>query len=492
MAGNLTGVFARRACRYPSRPALALASGFACALLLSACQVQNPLPDLPKDTPATWRGSEYASPPAGLQPDLEHWWRAFADPTLDGLVERALRENLNVKIAGERLRAARALHHRTRSDFWPNLNFRVYPETAPGGQTGYIEIGFDSTWELGLFGRAESSRRMNLADLDSAAIEEGAARVSLVAEVVRDYVELRAAQARAKVLGNIAGTRQAQLALTQVRVRTHLAAQTEIDRANADLAQAQGDAAEGSAAVAQSRQALAVLLGTFAQDIAEPALAVAAAQPVLPSIDVHETPADLLRTRPEIRRAEESVLRAAGELGISRADLYPRFSIVGTLISSTALTGDLDHPNKAIPLLAPSVTIPIFDWGARRDVVNAREAALSAAVLAYREAVLEGVAEAAAALALFEAKTQALDGSAVALDSADKAASSAATLRRIGLGDGVDAANATLALAESRLRRSAALRERALSYVVLYKSLGGAIPAARSTIDEQPSSGQAK
>ncbi len=78
------------------------------------------------------------------------------------------------------------------------------------------------------------------------------------------------------------------------------------------------------------------------------------------------------------------------------------------------------------------------------------------------------------------------------LDSADKAASSAATLRRIGLGDGVDAANATLALAESRLRRSAMLRERALSYVVLYKSLGGAMPAARSEIDAKPSTGQAK
>jgi len=486
MADPLIGS-GERARRY----ATPLAMVFAGTLLLGGCHVDNRLPDLPRDTPSSWHSAATAAP-AGLQPDLEHWWRAFADPTLDGLVERALRENLNVKIAGERLRAARALHHRSRSEFWPNLNFRVYPETAPGGQTGYIEMGFDSTWELDLFGRGESSRRTTRADLDTAAIDEAAARVSLVAEVVREYVELRAAQARVGVLGDVVRTRQTQAAVTQARLRSRLGAQNDVDRANADLAQAQADAADGKATLAQTRQALAVLLGTFAQDLAEPALDEAAAQPVLPVIAVRETPADLLRTRPEIRRAEEAVLRAAGELGIARADLYPRFSIVGTLISSTALTGDLDHPNKAIPLIAPSVTIPIFDWGARRDVVNAREAALSAAVLAYREAVLEGVAEADTALALFAAKTQALAGSAIELASAGKAAGSAATLRRIGLGDDLDAANATLTLAESRMRQSAALRERALSYVGLYKSLGGALPATRPEGGAQPASEPAK
>jgi NodT family efflux transporter outer membrane factor (OMF) lipoprotein len=487
MAGHLIAVGGGRMRRH----APWLASTLVGALLLGGCHVDNRLPDLPKDTPSSWRSAPAAAP-AGLQPDLEHWWRAFGDSTLDGLVERALHENLNVKIAGERLRAARSLHHRSRSEFWPNLNFRVYPETAPGGQTGYIEMGFDSTWELDLFGRGESSRRTTLADLDTAAIDEAAARVSLIAEVVRDYVELRAAQARTRMLDDVVRTRQTQVTVTQARLRSRLAAQNDLDRANAELAQARADAADGDATFAQTRQALAVLLGTFAQDLAEPALDKAGAQPALPAIDVRETPADLLRTRPEIRRAEEAVLRAAGELGIARADLYPRFSIVGTLISSTALTGDLDRPNKAVPLIAPSVTIPILDWGARRDVVNAREAALSAAVLAYREAVLEGVAEADTALALFEAKTSALAGSDVALASADKASGSAATLRRIGLADDLDTANATLALAESRLRQSAALRERALSYVALYKSLGGVLPATRHDVGERPSAEPAK
>ena len=444
--------------------------------------MQNRIPDLPKDTPATWQ-SQGKTGPAGLQPDLDLWWRAFDDATLDRLVERALRENLNLKIAGERLRAARALHHRARSEFWPNLNFRVYEETAPGGQTGYLEMGFDSIWEFGFFGRAESSRRINLSDLDSAAIDDAAARVTLIAEVVRDYVELRAAQARAKLLDDLVATRRTQLALTQARVRSRLGSQLDANRANSDLVQASSDANESAAAIAQSRQAIAVLLGTFAANIDEPALADAGTQPALPAIRVGETPADLLRTRPEIRRAEESVLRAAGELGIARADLYPKFSIVGTLISSTALTGDLDRPNRAVPLAGPTISIPILDWGARRDVVNAREAALSAAVLAYREAVLEGVAEAAAAIAQFDAKTRSVDGATQGLDAARNQEKSARTLQRIGLGDGLDSATANLALAQARLQQTAALRERALSYVVLYKSLGGAMPQARTELE---------
>ncbi|MEP6938335.1 MAG: efflux transporter outer membrane subunit [Rudaea sp.] len=452
-----------------------------CALALGACSVNTTLPDLPKQTPAAWHSRDSAPPAAGLQPDLEHWWKAFDDGMLDRLIERALHENLNVQIVGQRLIAARALHHRSRSEFWPNLNFRVYEETAPGGNTGYLEMGFDASWEFGFFGRAKASARVNLADADNAAIDDAAARVLVVAEVARNYVELRAAQARARIFGDVVHTRQAQVELTGARLRARLGSQIESDRAVSELRKAQTDADESATAVVQGDQALAVLLGTFATigDVVS-TLAENSTQPTLPQVSVSESPADLLRTRPEIRRAEENVLKAAGELGIARSDLYPRLSIVGTLISSTALTGDLDKPNKAVPLIGPAFSIPLFDWGARRDIVSAREAALSAAVLAYREAILEGVAEVEGALAQFEARTHALRDAELTRAVSERAAQSARGLQRIGLGDGLDTANANLALAQSRLQSSNALRERALGYVALYKSLGGALPPART------------
>lgn len=448
-----------------------------CAGLFSACAVRNPLPDLPKDSLAAWRSDAGAKAAAGLQPDLDRWWRAFGDANLDRLVERALAENLGVKIAGERLRAARAVHRRSRSEFWPNLNFRVYEETAPGGQTGYLEMGFDSSWEFGFFGRAESTKRVNLADLDNAAIDEAAARVSLVAEVVRAYVDLCAANQRARMYFDIVSARQALVRLAEIRLRVHLGSQVDLDRATVELQQALMEASDAPTAANVAQQSLAVLLG--ATDLPDADVLAQAPQPQLPSLTIRETPADLPRTRPEIRRAEENVLRAAGELGIARADLYPKFSIVGTLISSTALTGDLDRPNKAVPLIGPAVTIPIFDWGARRDVVNAREAALSAAVLAYREAVLEGFGEVRSALTQFDAKTALVVHATDAFAAASRTRESSAKLRALGLADASDTISGDLGATQARMLVMSALRERALAYVALYKALGGAMPPAR-------------
>src|SRR5579863_632470 len=166
------------------------------AVLLAACSgIETKLPELPNDAPAAWRGAPAGTQADLRQPDLKDWWRAFDDATLDQLIERALHDNLGIQIAGERLRAARALRHRSRSEFWPNLNFRIYEETAPGGATGYLEMGFDSIWEFGLFGRSKATSRMNLADENNAIVDEAGARVSVIAEVAKNYVELRAAQA---------------------------------------------------------------------------------------------------------------------------------------------------------------------------------------------------------------------------------------------------------------------------------------------------------
>src|SRR6185312_9083087 len=147
-----------------------------CALcmMISAC-TRTTIPDLRPDVPGKWQHEGLAS--GEPLPALDTWWKAFNDPTLDQLIADAQRDNLTVQMAAEKLKAARRLHHRARADFWPNLNFRVYEETAPGGQTGYLEIGFDTTWELGLFGRSEATARVSVADVNTAAIDATAARV---------------------------------------------------------------------------------------------------------------------------------------------------------------------------------------------------------------------------------------------------------------------------------------------------------------------------
>jgi NodT family efflux transporter outer membrane factor (OMF) lipoprotein len=444
----------------------------ACVCLLSACSMwQTAIPDLPHDTPADWQARDKAA--AGFAPDLDHWWRAFDDPVLNALVEHALTDNLNIQIAGERLQAARAVRHAKRSAYWPNLNFRTFVETAPNASTGYLEVGLDSTWEFGLFGRATGNKRVNLADENLAVIDEAAARVSVIAEVTRNYIELRAAQARAQVLEDTVAVRRKQVELAQTRLATRLGTQLEFDRAQAELQQAQNDAAEPALTVLQTGQALAVLRGTTTID---PALLTASKQPQLAQINFAQTPADLVRTRADIRRAEQNVVRAAGELGIARADLWPKLGIYSTFISSTALTGSTRINDDFVFIAGPTISIPIVDWAARRQVVNARERALQASVLAYREAVIEGVAEAQTALAQFDAKSTLVTNVHKTLDLNERGAKSAQTMQRIGLGDGLETATADLASAQSRLSLSLATRDRALAYIALYKAFGGTIP----------------
>jgi NodT family efflux transporter outer membrane factor (OMF) lipoprotein len=456
----------RRIARIRSVAALA-------CVLLSACALNTPLPDLHADASAQWRNAPADADQLGPAPDLDSWWRAFNDAQLDALIERALRQNLGLQQATLRLRAARALQHRSGTQFMPQLSFHTFSEPDPAATTSYYEIGFDAQWELGFFGRGLGNARVAAADLQSAAANAVAARVSLIAEVARNYVDLRAAQARASLLDRLVQLRKQTLDLAKTRLRLRLVSQDDVDKIAAELAQARADAAEPTASIAQTQQALDVLL---AEPQPDPVLATPGPQPALGAANFAQTPADLLRTRPEIRQAELEVLRAAGELGIARADLWPKLGIGGTLISATHLLGDLDHPNKAIASLGPIIDIPLFDWGARRDAANAREANLQLAVLGYRQAVLEGVAEAESALAQWRRDHARADAARAQLELADNAQARALTLQRIGLADDADRAQAGIAQVQAQLQASAAQRDATVAFIAVYKSLGGTLP----------------
>jgi multidrug efflux system outer membrane protein len=448
--------------------------GALAGVLLAACSTNTPLPPLRKDVPTAWRNAPAKSEtPPGPTPNLDSWWRAFDDAQLDHLIERALAQNLSLQQAQLRLRAARALQHRSGTQFEPQLSFHTFSQPDPSGATSYYEIGFDALWEFGFFGRGLGNARIAQADAATAATEAVAAQVSVIAEVARSYIDLRATQARAPMLDRIVALRGQRADLGRVRLRLHLGSRSEADRLDAELAQAQADAGEPAQSIVAAQQALAVLLAETEPDTS---LLADGPQPVLPAMTFAQTPADLLRTRPEIREAELKVLRAAGELGVARADLYPKLSLGGSLTSSTRMIGDVDRPNKAIPALGPLIDLPLFDWGARHDVVKARDAGLQAAALAYRQAVLEGVAEAETALAQWQRQRQRVDAANKILAASERAAVSAHELQRIGLADAADSASADAASAQAKLDRSLAEHAAALAFIAVYKSFGGSLP----------------
>jgi len=444
----------------------------AAALLLGACATNTSLPELPRDGPATFRNAPGEQPP-GPMPDLQNWWHAFNDEQLNRLIERALAQNLTLQQARLRLVAARALHHKSGTQFEPQVSFHTFAQPDPNGSTSYFEIGFDADWEFGFFGRGTGNARVAAADLQAAETDVAAARATLIAEVARNYVDLRAAQARASLLDSVVSSRRQNRELADVRLRLNLATPSDLDKLDVELAQSTSEAAEPAQAIAQTQAALAVL---FAEQTPDEDLLAPGTQPQLNNVAFAQTPADLLRTRPEIRKTELDVLRAAGELGIARADLWPKLALGGFLISSTRMVGDIDRPNKAIVGIGPAIQIPIFDWGMRRDVVNAREAGLQVAVLAYKQAVLEGVAETESALAQWQRAQAQLSAAAAFVIAAERGAERTRKLRGIGLADNADAASAQIASAQARLSHALAQRETAIAFIAVYKSFGGALP----------------
>ncbi len=438
-----------------------------CVVLAGCATVQ--VPKLPTgDLPAHWQ----QAPALGAAPDLTGWWHHFHDPLLDHLVAAALADNLGVQQARLKLRAARALEDASAGTFKPNLAFNTLEQPNAENTASYIQAGFDASWEFGLFGRAAGTANVVHGETGAARAELDAARVSLVAEVVREYLALRAAQRSEGLLDTAATAARAKLKLLRVQQRLQLASRIDVDAGVAAAAKAEAALADPRGAIMQHAYALAVLLG---KSEPEPAWLTPAPLPALGHEQITSLPADLLRTRPEIHYAETQVLKATGELGIANADMYPRLAL-GSSLSFAARVVSNKHIGDVNPAFAigPIINIPLFDWGARRAARTAREDQLHAAVLAYRQSVLEGAAEVETDLAALKVSGQRAHSAAKAAAASGDALKLSRTLRGLGQADGLTVADAKLAASDAELARVQARLAHGLAFVALYKALGGA------------------
>ena len=446
-----------------------------CALgltVLAGCTAA-PLPALKPPVPQTWRNAPAAAPNAA-KPDLQNWWQAFNDPQLNSLVQQALADNLDVKAAAERVLAARALYRHTDDKFLPNLRFDTNQVIQPDASASYFIVGFDALWEMPFFGMLKSTHRLAAGNMDLARAQLQGAYVTLVAEVARCWIALRSAQEQARLLNVVHDANQEKLRLLQVRENLKLASPTEIATAQAELARSEMALTDPQRAINANAQQLALLLGRNEPD--PEWLQENGAQPQLGDWQMTSAPADLLRTRPEIAAAEAEVLRAAGAAGISRAAIYPHIGLGASLDWSVNL---LSHhtfirSGDGIFSAGPVIDMPLFDWGTRIAQAHSHQHELRAAVYAYRQAVLQGVAEAEIAMGDLQ---QAHMRETAAGKAAQAFGNNAAALDKrhgLGLASTLDMQDAAIAQQNAQLALISARAERDLAYISLYKALGGA------------------
>lgn len=470
--------------RLPFVLALALlALGFA-----AGCKVVGPDYQPPqRELPASWReepGAGLASGPA----QLGGWWKQLGDPALEALVERATRGGLDLREALARVREARARRGIASSDQLPSLDARAaFERRAESDNTplgGFVpdadnySLGFDAAWELDLWGRVRRSVEAADAELGAQLEDVRDVYVTVAAEVARNYVELRAFQRRLALAERNVALQQETLVLVQGRFDAGLVNERDLAQARANLesTRARVPALEGGLRAAENR--LAVLLGeppgnpgTLPVELA--ALAEPRPIPVPPSSVAIGLPADLLRRRADVRRAERALAAESARIGVAEGELYPRLTLTGTLGLAAEHSDDLFSSGSDMHAFGPSLRWNLFDGGRRRAGVAAQEARAEQAELRWQRAVLLALEESENALSAF-VREQTRRGSLVEAAAQSRLAVELAQAQyREGLSDFQAVLDSERSVAE--LEDQVAQSDAAVTtnLVALYKALGG-------------------
>jgi NodT family efflux transporter outer membrane factor (OMF) lipoprotein len=381
--------------------------------LLSGCFAVGPdyrPPNIP--VPQQWTEATTDNRSQQQQPDS--WWKTFNDPVLDKLISEALTSNLNLKIAQARVKDARILRSATIAAGLPslsarsNLSRRLNNSSSSGAQTGgtssaiggagfgnqlinIFSLGFDAQWELDFFGGIRRAVEAADATIDSEVENSRDVQITLLGDVARNYIELRANQRQLAITKQNLLAQQDTLKLTQIRQQTGLASMLDVTQAQAQAATTEAQLPNYATAIKQSIHALSILLGK------EPgALATRLEQPgLIPTVSTNaitNLPSELLKRRPDIRHAERSLAVANASVGIATAELYPKVNLAAFIgLQNTTIT-DFTPIGKSWSA-ASTLTMPIFNWGKLNANINSKKTQFEQAFLTYQATVLSSFQE---------------------------------------------------------------------------------------------------
>lgn len=448
-------------------------------LILAGCASVGPdYQPLATEAPAAWSRLDKDSdttPPAALA----DWWRHWQDPELDLLIASALAASPTLAAARARLAQSRALEALAGAERFPTVTASASRSRSRGSQeTGsalprdIYTLGFDAHWEADIFG--SQARALEAAQADQAASSASLAhaRISLIAEVARNYIDLRAYQTRQAVARANLASQQETLRLTQWRAQAGLTTDLDVEQARSNLAQTTAQLPPLAIGEAQAQHRLAVLAGQSPGALI-PRLSPAAPLPqAAPRIAIG-IPVDTLRQRPDVAAAERALAAATARVGQAQAARYPSLSLSGSLGLEALSAGALGSGSALARALVAGITAPVLDGGRLARQVDVREGARQEAEANWRQAVLTALEEVENALVALTNHHQ----RATALDTARQAAASAAQLARQRYAAGlidfqtvVDAERSLLTVEDSLAATQA---EAAIALIQLYKALGG-------------------
>ncbi|WP_174278861.1 efflux transporter outer membrane subunit [Sphingomonas bacterium] len=443
--------------------------------------------------------------------DLARPWTAFGDPVLTGLIERALRDNLDILSAAARVREARYQEIVARSAGKPMINadasltYLRFSKNAgisqlaqsfggggtsggagstsgggvalPGGGIKTFALGFDASWELDLFGGDRRQVEGAVARTEASIWDARDAATMIAAEVAQAYWSLRLDQAQVAIVTDEVARQRRSLSIAENQAKVGLVPNADLTQQRTVVSSTEARAEPIRADLDLRAHQLATLLGqappALNAELSAPAPALQPA-PAVPA----GLPSDLLRRRPDVRAAERNLAASTADIGVAVADLYPRFNLTGMAqLISTAL-GNLFSTDSLQVNGTSALQFPILDWGRRRGTIKIREAQRDEAYLDYKSTVLQALKDVEDALVQLAAERRRHDTLARAVNDALVTAQAREAQYRTGFvaqNSLLDAQSQVLSAREQLAASDAQLRQQT---VAVMKALGGGWEAA--------------
>ncbi|HTY48553.1 MAG TPA: efflux transporter outer membrane subunit [Steroidobacteraceae bacterium] len=493
----------------PARARLAACMGFsACAIFTGACAIlagcavgpDYHTPDIP--LPAHLAASSAPAPAMGGKapgaatagapaPNLASWWCALRDPELNSLVQQAITDNPDVQIALDRLQAARTYEAALIGTVLPDAEGSAGAGWGTGTDltrgraaqsliaaddtTGLEHIntigGFDSVWELDVFGKYRREMQAAHFDTQSLAAARDGVLVGVIADVAQAYIDLRGTQARAAVLeANIAVLRESQR-IVHIRFQRGITNELDVTLADRELADLSAQLAPMQAQVNAGKYAIATLLGRFPEQLVgelKPAMV-----PATPQLSPAALPLDLLRQRPDIREVERELGAATARIGVATGDLFPDLAVTAAVgFQKQGLNTD-PAVGQHIWSAGPSVLWPLLDFGtldAQVDIADLRTREL---LIAYRHTIQAAVQDVDTQVESYAAEQSRLQQLGDALVASQRAVELAQQRYDRGLTDFLNVVDAERQAFVIQDEYAVAQTVAADEFVSLYRSLGG-------------------
>ncbi|MEZ3185410.1 efflux transporter outer membrane subunit [Pseudomonas sp. LM13] len=374
------------------------------ALSLSACTLgpDYQRPELPVAAEFKQAEGWKAAAPADVLARGE-WWRLYGDAELDALVGRLNVDNQNLAAAEAQFRQARALVRGARSQLFPILSGSAgltrsaqgsgSSDTSGGsfgsGVSESYEAGLSASWEADIWGRLRRNLEANRASMQASAADLAAVRLSLQAELVQTYLQLRVIDEHQRLLDQTVAAYARSLRLTENQYRAGIVPKSDVTQAQTQLKSTQAQAIDLRWQRAQMEHAIAVLIGVAPSELD---IAVREDIPALPGVPL-AVPSQLLERRPDIAAAERQVIAANANIGVAEAAWYPDLTLSASGGYRNSSFSDLFSVPNRFWSLGPQLALTLLDFGSRRAELERAEASYDQTVANYRQTVLDSFRE---------------------------------------------------------------------------------------------------